>query len=300
MTKGIYNITIINVDDDCYESSNASASFKFIVEGSIVASGIRRGYNSPYDYVAIFKDEFGNPLNNTQIQMTVDGKVYNVTTNENGEAYLTETTLSVGLHNVTLYNPVTGESETYITKIVERLQENKDIVMDFADGTYYRIRAYGDDGQPVAGVYVTITINGVSYDVKTDKNGYASLKIRLNPDVFKITAEWKDYKVNKIVVKQTLKSKSVSAKKSKDLKFTATLKWSNGKPIAGKKITFKFRGKKYVAKTNKKGVATIKIKKSVLKKLKVGKKYKISITYKATDKGYTSVNTIIKTIKIKK
>ena len=300
LTKGIYNITIINIDDNYYTGFNATATFKFIVEGSIVASSISRGYNSPYDYVAIFKDEFGNPLNNTQIQMIVDDKIYNVTTNENGEAYLTETTLPVGLHNITLYNPVTGESETYTTNIVERLQENKDIVMDFADGTYYKIRAYGDDGQPIAGVYVTITINGVAYDVKTDKNGYASLKIRLNPDVFKITAEWKGYKVNKIVVKQTLKSKSVSAKKSKDLKFTATLKWSNGKAIAGKKIIFKFRGKKYVAKTNKKGVATIKIKKSVLKKLKVGKKYKISITYNAIDKGYASVNAIIKTIKIKK
>jgi hypothetical protein len=300
LTKGIYNITIINLGDGNYTGFNASATFKFIVEGSIVASGISRGYNSPYDYVAIFKDEFGNPLNNTQIQMIVDGKVYNVTTNENGEAYLTETTLPVGLHNVTLYNPVTEETETYTTNIVERLQENKDIVMDFSDGTYYRIRAYGDDGQPISGVYVEISINGVTYDVKTDKNGYASLKIRLNPDVFKITAEWKGYKVNKIVVKQILKSKSVSAKKSKNLKFTATLKWSNGKALVGKKIVFKFRGKKYVAKTNKKGVATIKIKKSVLKKLKVGKKYKISITYNAIDKGYTSVNCIIKTIRIKK
>ena len=84
------------------------------------------------------------------------------------------------------------------------------------------------------------------------------------------------------------------------MKFTATLKWSNGKAIVGKKIIFKFRGKKYVAKTNKKGIATIKIKKSVLKRLKVGKKYKISITYKAIDNGYESVNAIIKTIKIKK
>ena len=300
LTKGLYTITIINEENETYAESSASATFKFTYKGSIIASGISRGYNSPYDYVAIFTDEVGIPLNNTQVQMTVDGQVYNVTTNEKGEAYLTETTLSVGLHNVTLYNPLTDEMETYTTNIVERLQENNDVVMDFADGSYYRIRAYGDDGQPISGVYVEITINGVTYDVKTDENGYASLKIRLNPDKFKITAEWKDYKVNKIVVKQTLKSKSVCAKKSKNLKFTATLKWSNGKAIAGKKIIFKFRGKKYVAKTNKKGVATIMIKKSVLKKLKVGKKYNISINYRATDKGYTSVNAIVKTIKVKK
>ncbi|WP_296858490.1 hypothetical protein, partial [uncultured Methanobrevibacter sp.] len=61
---------------------------------------------------------------------------------------------------------------------------------------------------------------------------------------------------------------------------------------------FKFKGKTYKAKTNKKGIATIKIKKSVIQKLKVGKKYKITITYNAVDGGYVSVNSIKKSIKI--
>ena len=301
LTKGLYTITILNGENENYAEYVASATFKFTYKGSIIASGISRGYNSPYDYVAIFTDEVGIPLNNSQVQMIVDGQIYNVTTNDKGEAYLTETTLSVGLHNVTLYNPLTDETETYTTNIVERLQENKDIVMDFCDGSYYKVRAYGDDGQPIAGVYVIITVNGVDYDVKTDKNGYASLKVRLNPDVFKITAEWKDYKVNKIVVKQTLKANNANVKKSaKKFVYSATLKWSSGKAIAGKLITFKFKGKTYKAKTNSKGIAKITIKKSVLKKLKAGKKYKISVTYKVTDKGYTSVNTIVKTIKVKK
>ena len=37
--------------------------------------------------------------------------------------------------------------------------------------------------------------------------------------------------------------------------------------------------KKIKATTNKKGVAIFKIKKNVIKKLKVGKKYKYSVTY---------------------
>jgi hypothetical protein len=205
------------------------------------------------------------------------------------------------MHNITLYNPLTEEEETYIINIVERLQENNDIVMDFFDGTFYSVRAYGDDANPVSGVTVTITVNGVSYDVVTNQEGYALLKIRLNPKTYTITAEWKDCKTNKVIVRQTLKAKSLKVKKSSNkFKYSASLKWSNGKPIVGKVITFKFKGKTYVVKTNKKGVATIKIKKSVLKKLKVGKKYSINITYRETDSGYTAVNTIIKTIKIKR
>jgi invasion protein IalB len=55
---------------------------------------------------------------------------------------------------------------------------------------------------------------------------------------------------------------------------------------------FKFKGKKYTAKTNKKGVAKITVKKSVLKKLKAGKK----ITYTAT---YLK-DTVKRTVKVKK
>ena len=297
LTTGVYNITVLNAETDNVYASNDSGLFKVVVPTTIPSTNISRGYNSPYDYVATFTDEFGNKLNNTNVSMIVNGEIYNITTDENGTAYL-NATLPVGVYEIKLVNPVSGENVTHTTTIVERLQENRDIVMDFCDGTHYRVRAYGDDGKPIEGVYVEITINGVTYDVKTDKNGYALLKIRLNPNKFKITAEWKDYKINKIVVRQTLKAKSVKAKQSKNLKFSATLKWSSGKPIAGKKIVFKFRGKKYVAKTNKKGIATIKIKKSVLKKLKAGKKYHISITYNNIDNGYISVNNISKTIKI--
>ncbi len=72
--------------------------------------------------------------------------------------------------------------------------------------------------------------------------------------------------------------KTVKVKKSaKKLTLSATLT-INGKRAYKKKVTFSFKGKKYNAKTNKKGVAKATIKRNVLKKLKVGKKviYKVS------------------------
>ena len=83
----------------------------------------------------------------------------------------------------------------------------------------------------------------------------------------------------KSVAKKTLTLKKVAVKKSaKKLVLTATLK--QGKtPLKNKKITFKFNGKKYTAKTNKKGIAKVTIKKKILKKLKVGKKIKYQASY---------------------
>ena len=91
-------------------------------------------------------------------------------------------------------------------------------------------------------------------------------------------------------IKLTLKKVTVK-KSAKKLVLKATLK-INGKVVKGKKITFKFNKKTYKAATNKKGVAKVTIKKSVLKKLKVGKKVKYQASYGKT--------TVKKTVKVKK
>ena len=76
-------------------------------------------------------------------------------------------------------------------------------------------------------------------------------------------------------------------KSAKSKKFTATLKTTAGKAIKNKKIIFKIKGKSYTAKTNKKGVATIKI----TQNLKIGK-HSVSIIYLKTS--------IMKTLTVKK
>ncbi len=86
--------------------------------------------------------------------------------------------------------------------------------------------------------------------------------------------------------------KTVKVKKSaKKLILQATLK-VNGKAVNKKLIVFKFNGKTYKAKTNKKGIAKVTVKKAVLKKLKVGKKVKYQAKY--------STKTVKKTAKVKK
>ena len=80
---------------------------------------------------------------------------------------------------------------------------------------------------------------------------------------------------NKIIVKKTLITKNIKVKKGKTIKFTAKLLNKNGKVLKAKKITFKFKGKTYKAKTNKKGIASIKIK----NKYKSGK-YSVITRYK--------------------
>lgn len=88
------------------------------------------------------------------------------------------------------------------------------------------------------------------------------------------------------VVKLTLK-KVIVKRSAKKLTIRATLKVNDKAPKRGSKITFKFKGKKYIGKTNAKGVAKITVKKSILKKLKKGKKVTYTATYSKVTKKVT-------------
>ena len=160
---------------------------------------------------------------------------------------------------------------------------NKDVVMLYSAGTAYKVRVT-IDGRAVVGEYVTFKFNGVTKKVKTDSKGYATYKIptvKPKSSKYAITATYKDVTVkNKVKVNSIVVAKNLKAKKSaKVLKIKVTLKKVNKKYIKGKYVTLKFKGKTYKVKTSKKGVAIFKIKKNVLKKLKVGKKYSYKVSY---------------------
>ena len=171
----------------------------------------------------------------------------------------------------------------------------KDYKAYYNKGTY-TVTVYGTDGKVAKGATVVFKINGKKVKtVKTNSKGLAKFKIpaKYVPKAYKISATALGKTVTKkLTIKQVLKLKKVNIKRSaKKLVITATLK-EGKKALNGKKITFRFKGKKYVKKTNKKGVAKVTIKKKVIKKLKKGKK----VTYKAT---YLK-DTVKRTVKVKK
>ena len=283
LTPEIYSINATYLGDEYYtDSFNDTVSFKVKTDKTVIADEMIRGYNSGIDYQVKFTDDIDKPLANTEVILTVDGKPYHLITDENGVARL-NITVPVGNHTIVAVNPVTGEEAYSSFIIVKRLVGDESMVMDFKDGSYYVVRVIGEDGKPVGeGVTVAITVNGITYRPKTDSEGYARLAINLNPNTFKVTSNYAgDNITTKLVVKQTLSANKIQnvKKSAKTIKVKATLKWSSGKAIVGKTVSMKFRGKLYYAKTNSKGVAIFKLPKKAVKKLKVGKKYKVRYTY---------------------
>ena len=228
----------------------------------------------------------GNPLANTQVTAKFDNQeLSGAITNEEGILSINiHPTNPIGKHYIDYVNPKNGETLRVTINIVSRFYGNANVNMYYDDGHTYKVRVRDDTGKFVEeDEIVTIKIGKHTFNVKTDEEGYAILKIpsKITPGKYTISATYKGQTVkNTLTVKQVLKTKkTIKVKKSaKKLVLKATLK--KGKTaLKGKVIKFKIKGKTYKAKTNKKGVAKVTIKKKVIKKLKKGKKYTIKVSY---------------------
>ena len=161
----------------------------------------------------------------------------------------------------------------------------KNINMLYGDGTTYSLNIYGRNGKPLEEYeYIEFKIGKKIYDAYTNHNGVVSFKIpdSVLPGKYSVTVNYEDMGSVKsnLVVNQILSFKKVNVKKSaKKLILKASLKKVNNKFLKGKLIVFKFNGKSYKVKTDKNGVAKVKINSNLLKKLKVGKKIKYQATY---------------------
>ena len=183
--------------------------------------------------------------------------------------------------------------EIMVNSVPPRLVGPSSVNVVYASSGSYKLKAYWANAKPAEkGDIVEFKIGKNWYYAYTDKNGVATFKIpnSIAPGKYTISASYDGAtaKTN-LVVKHLLKLKKVKKVKrsAKKLVLKATVK-----NVKNNKVVFKFKNKKYTAKTNKKGVAKVIVKKNVLKKLKKGKK----VTYQAT---YLK-DTVKMSVKVKK
>ena len=169
-------------------------------------------------------------------------------------------------------------------------------------GKNYSITLKDSKGNVLAGKQVLISFNGKIYKRTTNAKGVATVKIALSkkgtyPVVVSFLGDENyngSFAVAKVKVKPQKVKITVAKKKYKARKktkvLTAKLKATNKKAIKGKKLVFTVNGKKYTAKTNKKGVAKVKVKLSRKKTYKVKVKFAGDNTFKkATKKGKVKI-----------
>jgi hypothetical protein len=257
--------------------SHEASSTKAIITvlSTINSTDVVKLYNTGTQYFAMFYKSDGKALGNADVTFKLNGKTYKVKTLPNGVVRL-NININCGTYKITAINPKTGEKKVNTVRIFSKIMYNRDITQLYGAGKVYKVRIFnGTTAKAVgAGKIVKFRINGKTYNVKTDKNGWATFKFNLAPKTYTVRATFDGYSVsNKITVKPLVSARNVLGKNINRLDFKVKAIDSKGKAAKNKVITVKFRGKTYKAKTNAKGIAIVG-----LKNLKVGN-YKIISIY---------------------
>ena len=296
----IVNRTLVENDENVIDGN----TFEIIPphHTALTVSSASYKWNNGNKYVSItLKDINGTLIPNQSIVITVDGKNYTGVTDANGVAKIKVTISKVGAFDVVAY--FNGEGNYIASTSKGKLTLTKDSTsLTSASKTYtvtttsktIAVTLKGGSGNVIANRKVTATVNGKTYTATTNSKGVATFKLTLKTvKTFTVslkfagdsyyTASTKSIKVKvtKTKTKLTVPKKTYK-RTAKVKKLTATLKDQTGKVIKSKKVTFTVNGKKYTAKTNKKGVATVKV------KLSRKKTYKVTVKF-AGDKTYYAV-----------
>ena len=229
------------------------------------------------------------------VKFTINGKTTTVQTDNNGIAKIKITELP-GKYTIT--STYRGKTYKNTVTVKQVLKASKASVKN-TDKKLVLKATLKINGKAIKGKVIKFTFRGKTYKAKTNAKGMAQVIIKQKV-IQKLTKKFYPVKVTylkdtvktTVTVKQILKANKVSVKKyAKNFKLKASLK-INGKAAKKKPIRFTFLKKTYKAKTNKKGMATVTLKKAVIKMLKRGKTYKVKVAY-----GKNYVKT---TVKVKK
>lgn len=276
--------SIESIDEEILSASDNEDVLGIQQIQTIKMGEVTKRFNGGIQYKATFYDNSANPLKNTEIFFELDDSLdYKITTDSSGVALLT-ILVNNGNHKIAAFNPVSGNISSANIKVFDVITGGKNINMYYDGGNTYKVKVFDNTGKPVkAGEKVTFTLNGKKHVKKTDKNGFAKLKITLTPGYYYISAAYKDFIVaNSVMVKHVLKPATFNNRVVKP-----TIKYKVkflGKNKKNKLIKIKFNKKTYKAKTNKKGIA-----KFILKTPKKLGKYKVVLTYKKS-KQYLEYN----------
>ena len=152
------------------------------------------------------------------VNFTINGKTITAFTDADGVAKFEITDVPGTYEVTTAYNNQTCKNSVAVNLNPGtcKITENKDITVDYDGGKYFSVKIISADGKVAAsGVSVKFTINGKSTTVTTDKDGIAKIKITDVPKKYAMTTTFNGNSVkNTVTVKQVLKAKKVTVKKT--------------------------------------------------------------------------------------
>ena len=210
-------------------------------------------------------DNNSNPIINQTVSITINGILYNRTTDGNG-TFKMNINLDPNVYNFTvayngsdIYNSAFKNAKVTVLSVIE----SYDLVKYYKNESQYYATFLDKQGNPVANnTTVTFNINGVFYTRYTNENGTAKLNINLIPANYIITSIHPngEKKGRNITVLSTILSKDLVKYYKNESQYYATFLDKQGNPVANNTtVTFNINGVFYTRYTNENGTAKLNI-----------------------------------------
>ena len=228
----------------------------------VKASDVNAHYKSTAVFSAKFFEKNGIALKNTVVRFILDGKTHSAKTGKSGIASLSLANLKIGSHSVYSIHP-----NGY--KILNKIVIKSSITTASPFSKHYKstkklsAKFFGKNNQVLAGYNVKFIINGKTYVKKTNSEGIAYLGIGLNPGTYKveiINPSTGEKVADTVKVFRTIYfNKKVFSDIGKTSTFKVTL-YKNEELVKDQNVYIYIKGTKFTAKTDSKGVASLKYK----------------------------------------
>ena len=169
--------------------------FDITVKSLIVANDLTKYYLNATRFEATIYNKNGTLAINKNVTFNINGVFYTRQTNENGVVGLNINLRPGNYIITTMFDGLAiGNNINVLPTLVTH-----DLSMKYLDGSKFTAQTLDGQGNPLANQNVSFNINGVLYHRVTDKDGMASLNIRLMSGDYIITSYWNDFQVGNTV-----------------------------------------------------------------------------------------------------
>ena len=157
-------------------------------------------------------------------------------------------------------------SENVEINSIKTVLEAENVVMYYKDGTRFAVVLKDINGNPLANMDVTISINGRDYVKQSDENGTASLGLNLESKNYTVVTTFGGNSKyfgtrsnNTVSILSTLLSKDIVKYYRNGTQFYATVLDFKGNPLANTTVMFNINGVFYNKTTDENGTAKLNI-----------------------------------------
>ena len=268
--QGKYILTAINPINNEQKSNNITILSQIINNNDVV-----KYYRNATKYSVTILEKNGKTAGSGhEVEFNINGVFYYRQTNIQGVASLN---LNLGPGDYIITAQYDGCYVSNKIKILPTLT-GYDVLMEYQDGTKFKVYLVDGIGNPAAFEKVNFNINGVFYTRTTNENGIANLNINLQPGEYIITSEHNELAIANIIRIHP----KIIGEKIKSTDFTYEIQVPNYVNVT---FPYVYPNSVYSIKDGANGI--IKMEKNQLIEIQIGYKYFIYATSNMPEYGAT-------------